>query len=167
MQDFLNNEFSNLFSDANWSANWSAASDKPVNSRISRTETADTSVTANDNTFRQLTQAFTMISGLGFQNLNSATQQVVMQQATQLVSNGIGSLTKVQSFLGVTQQRVSDSNDQIDTQIDFLNKSIDGLESVDTAAVTTKISDLSTALEAAYAVTNRLSNLSIMDYLTS
>lgn len=166
MKDFLNNEFANLFSDANWSANWSGASDRPVNSRISRTETANTSVTANDNTFRQLTQAFTMVAGLGFQNLNSAAQQVVMQQATQLVSNGIGGLTKVQSFLGVTQQRVSDASDQIGTQIDFLNKSIDGLESVDTAEVTTQISDLSTALEAAYSVTNRLSNLSIMDYLS-
>ena len=62
-------------------------------------------------------------------------------------------------------QRVSDANDQIDTQVDFLNKSIDGLESVDSAEVTTQISDLSTALEAAYAVTNRLSNLSIMDFL--
>ncbi|HVZ04398.1 flagellar hook-associated family protein [Hyphomicrobium sp.] len=167
MQDFLNNEFSDLFSDANWSANWSAASDKPINSRISRTETANTSVTATDGSFRQLAQAFTMISSLGFSNLNSNTQQVVMQQATQLVSNGMSALTKVQSFLGVTQQRVSDANDQIDTQTDFLNKSIDGLESVDTAAITTQISDLSTALEAAYAVTNRLSNLSIMDYLTS
>ena len=166
MQDFLNNEFANLFSDANWSANWSGASDRAVNSRISRTETANTSVTANDNTFRQLAQAFTMVAGLGFQNLNSATQQVVMQQATQLVSNGIGGLTKVQSFLGVTQQRVSDASDQIGTQIDFLNKSIDGLESVDTAEVTTQISDLSTALEAAYSVTNRLNNLSIMDYLS-
>jgi flagellar hook-associated protein 3 FlgL len=166
MKDFLNNEFANLFSDANWSASWSGASDRPVNSRISRTETANTSVTANDNTFRQLAQAFTMVAGLGFQNLNSAAQQVVMQQATQLVSNGIGGLTKVQSFLGVTQQRVSDASDQIGTQIDFLNKSIDGLESVDTAEVTTQISDLSTALEAAYSVTNRLSNLSIMDYLS-
>lgn len=165
MQDFLNNEFADLFSDANWSANWSGASDKPVNSRISRTETANTSVTANDNTFRQLTEAFTMVAGLGFQNLNNATQKVVMQQATQIVSNGIGGLTKVQSFLGVTQQRVSDANDQIDTQVNFLNKSIDGLESVDSAEVTTQISDLSTALEAAYAVTNRLSNLSIMDFL--
>lgn len=35
MQDFLNNEFANLFSDANWSASWSDASDKSVNSRIS------------------------------------------------------------------------------------------------------------------------------------
>ncbi len=166
MQDFLQNEFADLFSDPNWSANWSDASDKSVNSRISRTETANTSVTANDQTFRQLTQAFAMVAGLGFQNLNSSTQNVVLQQATQLVSNGIGGLTRVQAFLGVTQQRVSDANDQIDTQIDFLEKSISNLESVDPAEVTTQISDLSTALEAAYSVTNRLSKLSIMDFLS-
>ncbi len=34
MQDFLDNEFSDLFSDTNWSNNWSAASDKPVSNRI-------------------------------------------------------------------------------------------------------------------------------------
>ncbi|MBN9353690.1 MAG: flagellar hook protein, partial [Hyphomicrobium denitrificans] len=45
-------------------------------------------------------------------------------------------------------------------------KSISGLESVDPAEVTTQISDLSTALEAAYSVTNRLSKLSIMDFLS-
>lgn len=166
MQDFLDNEFANLFTDANWSSSWSSASDKSVNSRISRTETANTSVTANDPTFRQLTQAFALVAGLGFQNLNSSVQKVILQQATQLVSNGIGGLTRVQSFLGVTQQRVSDANDQIDTQIDFLNKSIGGLESVDPAEVTTKIADLSTSLEAAYSVTNRLSNLSIMDFIS-
>jgi flagellar hook-associated protein 3 FlgL len=138
-----------------------------VNSRISRTETADTSVTANDPTFRQLTQAYAMVAGLGFANLNSAAQQVIVKQATTLMGNGIGGLTKVQSFLGVTQQRVSDSNDQIDTQVDFLNKSIDSLESVDPTEVTTQISDLTTQLEAAYSVTNRLNNLSIMDYLTT
>jgi flagellar hook-associated protein 3 FlgL len=167
MQDFLDNEFADLFSSTNWSTNWSAASDKVVNSRISRTETADTSTTANNAVFRQLAEAYAMVSGLGFSNLNSATQQVIIQKATQLVGDGIGGLTKVQSFLGVTQQRVTDSNDQIDIQIDFLTKSIDSLESVDPTVVTTQLTNLTTQLEAAYSVTNRLNNLSIMDFLSS
>jgi flagellar hook-associated protein 3 FlgL len=166
MQSFLDNEFADLFSDANWSADWSPASDKPVNSRISRTETANTSATANNTSIRNLAQAFTMVAGLGFANLNSATQQVVMQQASQLATDGKAGLIKIQASLGVTQQRVSDANDQIDMQVTFLTKSIDGLEGVDSTSVLSQISDLSTALEAAYSVTNRLSNLSIMDYIS-
>jgi flagellar hook-associated protein 3 FlgL len=107
-----------------------------------------------------------MVSGLGFTNLNAATQQAVVQKATTLVGEATGGLTKVQSFLGVTQQRVTDTNDQIDAQIDFLTKSIGNLESVDPTTVTTQISTLTTQLEAAYSLTNRLNNLSLMDYLT-
>ena len=166
MQDFLDNEFSDLFSDANWANNWSAASDKAVTNKISRTEVAATSTTANDTAFRKLTQAYAMVSGLGFTNLNAATQQAVVQKATTLVGEATGGLTKVQSFLGVTQQRVTDTNDQIDAQIDFLTKSIGNLESVDPTTVTTQISTLTTQLEAAYSLTNRLNNLSLMDYLT-
>jgi flagellar hook-associated protein 3 FlgL len=166
MKDFLDNEFANLFSDVGWGNSWSAASDKAVTNRISRTEVATTSTTANDPTFRNLTAAFAMVAGLGFANLNASVQQVIVQQATALVGNATSGLTKVQSFLGVTQQRVADANDQIDTQVDFLTKSIDNLESVDPTVVTMQISTLTTQLEAAYSLTNRLNNLSLMDYLT-
>jgi flagellar hook-associated protein 3 FlgL len=167
MQSFLDNEFSDLFSDANWAANWSAASDKPVTNRISRTEIAKTSVTANDPSFRKLSEAYAMISGLGFSNLNESTRQVVVQKAMQLAGDSTGELTQVQSFLGVTQKRITDTNDQIDLQVDFLNQSIDNLESVDPTEIATQISNLTTQLEAAYTLTNRLNNLSLMDYLTS
>ena len=167
MQGFLNNEFANLFSDTNWSANWSVASSKPVSSRISRTETADTSVTANSTAVRQLTEAYVMVAGLGFTNLNAAAQQVIVKQATTLAGDSTSGLTQMQSLLGVTQQRVTDTNNQIDTQVNFLTQSIDNLESVDSLQVTTQISNLTTQLEAAYTLTNRLNNLSIMNYLTS
>lgn len=166
MQDFLDNEFAGLFTSSSWSSTWSGASDKSVSSRISRTEIANTSVTANDANFRNLTQAFVMFAGLGFSNLGSGTQQVIISKARDLVANATGGLTQVQSYLGVTQKRVSDSNDQIDSQINFLTKSIDNLEQIDPATVTTQLADISTALQAAYSITNKLNNLTIMDYLT-
>ncbi len=167
MTDFLNNEFSDLFSDPSWSSTWSAASDKTVSSRVSRSQIVSTSVTANDSTFRDMTEAFAMISGLGFANLNSGTQQAIISKARDLTANVTGSLTQVQSALGVTQQRVSDANDQIDSQVDFLTKSIDNLELIDPAAVTTQLTQISTALQAAYSLTNQLNNLSIIDFLTN
>ncbi len=168
MQDFLNStDFTDLFTDSGWSANWSGASDKPVSNRISRTGVADTSVTANDPNFRNLTEAYVMIAGLGYANLNSGTQQVLLSNARTVTANVTGGITQVQSFLGVTQQRISDSNDQITAQVDFLTKSVDNLETVDPAAVTTQLSQISTALQAAYSLTNQLNQLSIMNYLTT
>ncbi|HML27333.1 MAG TPA: flagellar hook-associated family protein [Hyphomicrobium sp.] len=165
MTDFLNNEFANLFSASNWSSTWTAASDKPVSSRISRSEVINTSVTATDSTFRSMTEAFAMISGLGFGKLNSGTQQAIISKARDLTANVTGGLTQVQSALGVTQQRVTDANDQIDSQVSFLTKSIDNLEQIDPAAVTTQLSQISTALQAAYSLTSQLNNLSILNYL--
>jgi len=112
-----------------------------------------------------MTQAFTMVSGLGFANLNSGAQQAIVKAATTMLGNGISGVTKIQSFLGVTQQRVADSNDQVDTQLAFLERSIGDLESVDPAEITTTISNLTTQLEAAYSITNRLNNLSLMNFL--
>jgi flagellar hook-associated protein 3 FlgL len=108
-----------------------------------------------------------MITGLGFGNLSSGTQQVIIAKARDLTADVTGSITQVQSALGVTQQRVTDSNDQIDTQVDFLTKSIDNLEQIDPAAVTTQLSQISTALQAAYSLTNQLNNLSILNYLSN
>lgn len=165
MTDFLNNQFADLFSASNWSSTWTAASDKPVSSRVSRSEIINTSVTATNSTFRSMTEAFAMISGLGFANLNSGTQQAIISKARDITANVTGSLTQVQSALGVTQQRVTDANDQIDSQVNFLTKSIDNLEQVDPAAVTTQLSQISTALQAAYSLTSQINKLSILDYL--
>jgi flagellar hook-associated protein 3 FlgL len=172
MTAFLNDDtdpdgFATVFSDTNWSSTWTAASSKPVSSRVSRSAVINTSVTATNGTFRDLTEAYAMISGLGFTNLNSGTQQAVIAKARDLTANVTGSLTQVQSGLGVIQQRVSDSNDQIDSQVDFLTKSIDNLEQIDPATVTTQLSQISTALQAAYSLTSQLNNLSILDYLNN
>jgi len=166
MQDFIDNEFADLFSPASWSSLWSSASDKPVSSRISRGEIVNTSVTANNSTFRNLSEAFVMITGLGFGSLAAGTQQVIIDKARDIVASATGSLTQVQSYLGVTQQRVTSANDQISSQIDFLTTSIGNLEQVDPAAVTTQLSDISTALQAAYSITNKINNLTIMDFLS-
>jgi len=165
MTSFLDNEFANVFSDSNWTSDWTHASTKPVSNRISRSAVINTSVTATNGTFRDLTEAYAMISGLGFANLNSGTQQAIISKARDLTANVTGSLTQVQSGLGVTQQRISDSNDQIDSQVNFLTKSIDNLEQIDPAAVTTQLSQISTALQAAYQLTSQLNNLSILNYL--
>ena len=60
-------------------------SDQVMRSRISTTQTIDTSVSANEPAFRKLAMAYTMLSDLGTQNLNQAAFQTVVDKATLVI----------------------------------------------------------------------------------
>src|SRR5215471_14305734 len=85
MQNFLATQFAALFQGAQWSSNWSSASDQTLTSRISETQTANTSVSANNSAFQQLAQAYTMVADLGAQNLSPLAYQAVVTAAQGLL----------------------------------------------------------------------------------
>ena len=72
MQTFLNTTFDAEFASPAWNTNWSSATDQTMQSRISTTEIADTSVSANQTGFRKLAEAYTMMADLGNANLSQA-----------------------------------------------------------------------------------------------
>jgi hypothetical protein len=53
---------------------------------FSATQTADTSVSANNTAFQQLAQAYTMLADLGTPNLNSSAYQAVTSTAQSLLT---------------------------------------------------------------------------------
>ncbi len=72
MNNFPDNAFATEFDDPAWGTNWSSASDQVMRSRISTTQTVDSSASANDKAFRNLAMAYTMLSGLGLETLDQA-----------------------------------------------------------------------------------------------
>ncbi len=165
MLSFLDNEFSGLFADQGWGSAWSAASDKSVKNRISRAELVETSVSANDQAFRKLASAFSMINGLGFANMNESAKKVTLDKAISIVGEAVSGVANLQISLGVTQERLSAASDMLKLQKNILTNSIDNLEGVDPAEVSTRIANLMTQMETAYALTSRLNNLSLLKYL--
>ena len=165
MQTFLAGSFSSLFNASSFSSTWSSASDTVVSSRISTTETVNSSVSANDQPFRQLAQAYTMVKEFGASNLNSAAGQAVLASATQLVSSAISGLTDIESGVGVSQAAVSDANDTMSTQINFLSSQASALVAVDPSILATQISELQTQIQASYEITSQLQQLSLVSYL--
>ena len=165
MQTFLNGSFSSLFEPASFSSTWSSASDTVISSRISTTQTVDSSVSANDTAFRQLAQAYTMVKEFGTSSISSAAGQAVLASATQLVSNAVTGLTDVESGVGVSQSAVSDANDTMATQISFLTTQANALVAVDPSLLATQISGLQTQIQASYEVTSQLQQLSLVTYL--
>jgi len=165
MQTFLDGPFAALFDDPAWGTDWSQASDTNVRSRISTTEMIDTSTNANAQPFRNMMEAFSMLTELGQLQLSSDTLKVVAQKATQLVTTGVTGLSSMQAVLGVAEQRIGDSNERMSIQIDIIKSRINVLEGVDPNEASVRVTALEQQIQLSYAITGKLQGLNILDYL--
>lgn len=163
MQGFLDTTFSNLFADPAWAANWSGASDQNIRSRIGTSELIETSTNFNDPAFRKLVSAFTMVADLGTANLGDGARQAIVNSARKLVGDSIGELNQLQASLGDAQSRVKSANERMDLQIDIMTVHLNGLEAVDPAEASTKLSELMTQIQTAYTLTARIHQLSLLN----
>jgi flagellar hook-associated protein 3 FlgL len=165
MQSFLDTQFAPLFQGTSWTANWSSASSQPLTNRISESQTANTSVSANNPAFQQLAQAYSMIADLGTQTLNSSAYQAVTSTARSLLTSAISKLIDLQASAGLVQSDVSTASSQISVQMNILSTQIGKLESVDPYEITTRVTDLKTQIETSYSLTSQLQQLSLVKYL--
>jgi flagellar hook-associated protein 3 FlgL len=164
MATFLDGAFANLFADPAWGNSWSSASDQPITSRIDRTQTVATSVSANETAMRKLAMAYTMISGLGVDQLNDQTRQTVIDKAQSVIGEALNDLTNVQAQVGATEKTIDDANSRMTIQRNLLDDRINTLEGVDPAEAKVKIDTLTTQIEMSYSLTTKLLNLSILNY---
>jgi flagellar hook-associated protein 3 FlgL len=165
MQTFLTTDLAPQFTATGWSSNWSAASDTPIASQISPSQTVVTSVSANQSAFQQLTEAYSMVADLG--NLSAAASQTVVSSATSLVQNAIAGLTNIQAGLGTAQSAITTANNFMSTQMNTLSTQIGNLENVNTFQVQTQLTDLQTQIETAFELTSQLSQLSLVHFLSA
>jgi len=171
MTSFLDNQFSSLFT-GDWSttsgtgSDWSSASDTTLTSQISASDKESTSVSANQTAFRQLAEAYTMVSSLAGQNLTSDAYQAVVTQAQSLVSSAISGLTDIQANVGVTQAAITSSNNQMSAQMTIFTTQIDNLDDANAYDAATQVNNLQTQIETAYSLTNQLKQLSLVNYIS-
>jgi flagellar hook-associated protein 3 FlgL len=162
---FLSGPFAALFSGASWNSDWSSASSTNTSATIAPGQTATTSANANDTTFQQLAQAFTMLSEFGGSSLSASAQQAVANAASALVSKGQGSLINLQGSLGVTQSAITTANSSMASQSTLLQTQIGNLDNVDQNAIAAKITSLQTQIQMSYELTAKLQTLSLANYL--
>ena len=170
MQSFLGSSgFTSLFSSGSnggWK-DWSSASSQTMSTSIAPSQTASTSVSANQGTFQTIAQAYTMLTEFTGDDMSAGVKAAVVSTAATLVSSGIAGLTDVQAGVGVTQSAISQANTQIGAQTTLLKSSASNLDSVDTYALSSQVTQLQTQLEASYSLTSRLQQLSLVNYLTA
>jgi flagellar hook-associated protein 3 FlgL len=165
MQSFLDNQFASLFTSANWKAKWSHASDDVIQSRIGPTTTIASSISANEESVRVLTEAATMVSDLRLDALGGDARAAVLKTATGLIGDALGGLTTLSSRVGAAQQQIDATSGVLKTQSGYLQTRLDDMESVDPAEASTRLTMLSTNLQIAYDMTARLGRLSLVKFL--
>jgi flagellar hook-associated protein 3 FlgL len=165
MQTFLDGAYADLYSPTNWKSTWSQASDQNISTRISTNERIETSANANADPFRDLASVYAMISDFPIDKLDDKTYQVVLDKAIGVVGQAIGDLTGLRAQLGTSQERISASNDRMDLQMTILNEHVNLLEGVDPYEASANVNALLTQIQTAYALTARLQNLSLVNYL--
>lgn len=156
--------FDAAFEDPNW-GDWSNASDTPVVSRISKNETIESSLTTNEQAFRKITAAYSLLGSVGMEGMTSSARKEVAEAALARLNAGKDGMTALQAQVGTRINRVSLADQALTTQKTLVQAAIDRMEGVDPTEASLRVTTLETQLQASYTVTGRLKNLSLLNYL--
>ena len=165
MTTFLSGTFSSLFSGASWSSDWSSASSVNTTAEIAQGQTVTTSADANNASFQQLAQAYTMLSAFGGTSLSASAQQAVASSASSLITEGQSSLVSLQASLGESQSAITEANNAMASQSTLLQTQIGNVDDVDQNAIAAQITGLQTQIQMSYELTSKLQELSLANYL--
>jgi flagellar hook-associated protein 3 FlgL len=166
MDTFLDTVVEPQFLGAGWQTNWSNATDEKIVNRIALNETAPTSVSANEIGLRKLAMAAATLSDLFGTDINPDAREALVSRAIELVSEGMSGITSVQAETGVTENRVARASERVTMQIDLFKTSILDMEAVDPYEASTRVNSLLSQIEVSYALTARIQQLSLVNYLT-
>lgn len=165
MGTFLDGAFAQQFQQPAWSANWSRATDAAFRSQIAPGETTSTTVSANESALRGMAQLAVMVADLGVDKLNDNAFAALAGRASALATGAIDASTVIETRMGVSKQRIADAQTAMSATRDLLTRQIGAAEDVDPMEAATKVNDLTTRLEATYAITARMRDLSLLKYL--
>ena len=166
MNNFLATVVEPQFIGAGWENNWSQATDQTITSRITLTETAQTSVSANISGFRKLAMAAATITATFNGQLNEEARLAAIEHGIKYLGEAVADLANQQGYTGVTEQRLSKATERMSTQIDLFSNSIQDLEGVDEFEAAAKVTNLKTQLEISYSLTASMQKLSLLNYLS-
>ena len=162
---FVDTAFSDLFADPAWGTAWSAATDSPMQARISPNQVISTTPSANAGPIREVIKTFVMIGDLGVENMNAEARQAIITRAIHDLGGASQGVTSMRADLGRAASSVTGANEQMSATMHTIDRFISDKEDVDPAATSVRLTEISRDLEAAYALIARLSRLSLLDRL--
>lgn len=165
MTNFVNGSFANLFSDGSWQSLWTQAAPANGVTVLSGSQRIDASSSGASGFAASLTQAFSMMLELGQSALRQDTFTALADTAMSLVARGQQQLIGEQTRIGLAQERLKSVSEGLESGLMTVEEAIEKMQGVDNYELATEISTLTTQLEASYALTGRLSKLSLLSYI--
>ena len=164
MQSFIGS-LETSFMGTDWENDWSNDSSENMQSRISASETVQSSTNNNVNGMRHMALGLVIGQELLALNVSEATRKVVSDAAIDYMGRAVSGIDGERSKLGISESRVTQANTSLDAQITILSTSIKDMEGVDTYEAATRVTTLESQLSLAYTLTSRIQNLSLLNYL--
>jgi flagellar hook-associated protein 3 FlgL len=171
------NGLASVFDDtnANPSARFSGAfytatdDGKPSKVPISGGQTVQYDIKGNQPAFRDLLKGLSMLSMLNAPSsqLDDSAKTELLKQAGTVINQAQTELTAKQGELGVTQARLQNVVDMQTAAGKATTTQILGYEQADTYGDAEKLTSLQTQMQASYAITAQISQLSLVHYLPS
>ena len=151
-----------------FNASWqtiASAADGVSTVNISKSETIETSISANQDAFKNSVAAYAAIGAIGIDKMGDDARKALTTAAQSKLMQGRDGIVKIQADLGVRQNRVSAANDMLTKQKDLVADSYGRVENVDSTEASLLVNQLMTQLNVSFAVTGKLQNLSLLNYL--
>lgn len=165
MDNFLTTVVEPQFLGTGWS-NWSNATDQKIVSRIALNETAETSVSANNDGVRKLAMAAASISAMFTDNMSDDAKTAIVSRSIGLVTEAIADIGQERAQVGIAENRVKNASERMEMQADLFENNILDMEGVDPAEASTKVAALISQIETALALSARIQQMSILRFLS-
>jgi flagellar hook-associated protein 3 FlgL len=164
MQDFIA-DLETSFLGVDWENDWSTASSENMQSRISASETVQSSTNTNAAGMRYMALGLVLGQELLALDITEQTRKAVSDSAIDYMGRAIAGIDGERSKLGISEARVTQANTSLNAQITILGNSIKDMEGIDTYEAATRVTTLESQLSLAYTLTSRIQNLSLLNYL--
>lgn len=144
----------------------SSGSGSRVTARIGEGQALEYGVQANDAGIVNVIKGLAMLAAVDVSAIeDDATYSAWMEGATAALSTGVEGMLEISAGIGFHQQVVENAQTRLEDLSLVQKTQISDCESVDPYEASTKVENLQYQLEASYAVSARLSQLTLLDYL--
>lgn len=165
MMDFLENDFKAVFYGPDWNL-LSVASDEVQISRVADGVTAQTSVSANHEAFRDFFVGVVAAFEFSGSPVSGDALQSLSAFSVQNTGTGVGKMAEVRGQVGLTQARIARVNERLDAQSALMGAFATDMEQVDVFEKSAELNNAITQIEISYSVTSRVQQLTIMRFLS-
>ena len=165
MTTFLTTVVKPMYDGASWNTDWSSASNTNMTNRINRTDVVETSANANMQGMRDLAYAAVISQELLTSNMSPEARNIVSKESIASFGSAISGVDTARSQLGLSESRISKSNDSLTAQIKIVQTNLNSLQGVDPYAASTRVNTLLQQVETSYTVTSKIQKLSLVKFL--